>query len=147
MVYGQVARPEAVGPIEHRPWAENTYAIPHGDGSSFRDIAASNGTAQAHPARLGRLCLNASLLRGRRMMLCATASRSQKSKHDSRRVLTRATTPLEWPKAEDGRCGRKACRQFPLARAGPPPVLLCYSTAVASGLPRFWRERTIGSRM
>ena len=76
MVYGQVARPEDVGPIEHRPRVENTYAIPHVDGSSFRDIAASDGTAQAHPARLGRLCLNASLLRGRRMMLCATGLRA-----------------------------------------------------------------------
>ena len=72
MVYGQVARPEDVGPIEHRPWVENTYAIPHVDGSSFRDIVASDGTAHAHPARSGRMCLNASLLRlrGRRMIGC-----------------------------------------------------------------------------
>ena len=50
LVYDEMARSEAVGLRIHRQWARSNGAMPHGEGSCFRNIAACSGTAQAHSA-------------------------------------------------------------------------------------------------
>ena len=49
-VYDEIARSEAVGLRRHRQWGHSNGAMPHGEGSCVRNIAACSETAQAHPA-------------------------------------------------------------------------------------------------
>ena len=49
-VYDEIARSEAVGLRKHRQWGHNNGAMPHGEGSCVRNIAACSETAQAHPS-------------------------------------------------------------------------------------------------
>ena len=57
-------------------------------------------------------------------------NRSRKSEHDSRRVISRATTPSADVGVEDERCARKACRQKTPAPPDPPLYATTASTAV-----------------
>ena len=50
LVYDEIVRSEAVGLRKHRRWGHNNGAMPHGEGSCVRNIAACSETAQAHPS-------------------------------------------------------------------------------------------------
>ena len=50
LVYDEVARSEAVDLRRHRQWGHSNGAMPHGEGSCIRNIAACSETAQAHPS-------------------------------------------------------------------------------------------------
>ena len=86
---------EAVGLMRHRQWSHNNGAMPHGEGSCVRNIAACSETAQAHPAPPRLAVAQSSPLVGRAWTLRKNADESQKSGHVFRCAFTRATTPLE----------------------------------------------------